>query len=100
MRPGRKALTTTDFERDVVHAIRRLRRGDVASYGEIAEAAGYPGAARAVGSVLSKIDGLPWWRVVRADGTLVSPNAAEQRRRLRSEGVRVDSGRVVSVRRH
>jgi methylated-DNA-protein-cysteine methyltransferase-like protein len=78
----------------VIAAIRRLGRGEVASYGEIAEEAGFPGAARAVGAVLSRVEGLPWWRVVRSDGSLVSPNAGEQRRRLQAEGVQVTGGKV------
>jgi methylated-DNA-protein-cysteine methyltransferase-like protein len=87
--------TRTPFESAVETIVRDLRRGEVSSYGEIAEDAGFPGAARAVGAFLSKADGLPWWRVVRADGTLASPNAAEQRRRLQAEGVRVVAGKVV-----
>jgi methylated-DNA-protein-cysteine methyltransferase related protein len=39
-------------------------------------------------------DGLPWWRVVRADGRLVPGNEAEQARRLRAEGLVVRNGRV------
>ncbi len=86
----------SSFEQEVVAAVRRLRPGEVASYGEIAEEAGFPGAARAVGAVLSRSSGLPWWRVVRADGKLVSPSAGKQARLLQKEGVTVVDGRVVS----
>jgi methylated-DNA-protein-cysteine methyltransferase-like protein len=82
------------FERAVTAAIRKLRPGEVASYGEIAQEAGFPGAARAVGSVLARSEGLPWWRIVRADGSLVAPHEKEQARRLRAEGVRVTNGKV------
>lgn len=92
-------MTATDFERAVIEVVKGLRRGEVVSYGEVAEAAGRPGAARAVGGVLSKAEGLPWWRVVSAGGALISPNPAEQGRRLQSEGVRVARGRVVTSRR-
>ena len=85
---------TPSFEERVVRTIRRLKPGDVASYGEIAEEAGFPGAARAVGAVLAKSSGLPWWRIVRADGRLVAPNEKEQARRLRAEGVLVVNGKV------
>jgi methylated-DNA-protein-cysteine methyltransferase related protein len=84
------------FERAVVHVIQALRPGQVASYGEIAEEAGFPGAARAVGGVLSRSEALPWWRVVRADGRLVAPNEKKQARLLKKEGVRVEGGRVVT----
>ena len=83
------------FVDEVTDAIRRLRPGEVASYGEIAEEAGFPGAARAVGALLASSDGLPWWRVVRADGRLVAPKAEKQARLLRKEGVRVVDGRIV-----
>ena len=53
---------------DVSAVLRDLRRGEVVSYGEVARRAGYPGAARAVGNVLARGVGVPWWRVVRADG--------------------------------
>ena len=76
-------------------AIRSLRRGDVVSYGQVAKMAGVPGAARAVGGVLRFSSGLPWWRVVYADGTMAPRHAAEQARRLRQEGVMVRQGRVV-----
>ena len=82
------------FEEEVIRAVRSLRHGQVASYGEIAEEAGFPGAARAVGGVLARVDDLPWWRVVRADGRMGSPDAAAQARRLVREGVVVVDGRV------
>ena len=82
------------FEREVIEVIRALRPGEVASYGEIAVEAGFPGAARAVGNVLARSEGLPWWRVVRADGRLVSPKEKEQARRLKAEGVSVVNGKV------
>jgi len=59
-----------DFRRRVVAVISRLVPGEVASYGDVAAEAGYPGAARAVGAILAKSDGLPWWRVVTASGRL------------------------------
>ena len=85
---------TPSFENQVVKTIARLKSGEVASYGEIAEEAGFPGAARAVGALLAKSSGLPWWRIVRADGRLVAPNEKEQARRLRAEGVLVVDGKV------
>jgi methylated-DNA-protein-cysteine methyltransferase-like protein len=92
---GGRRQTPQSFENDVIKAIRRLRPGDVASYGEIAEEAGYPRAARAVGAVLSRSEGLPWWRIVRADGRLVAPHQKEQGRLLRREGISVVNGRIV-----
>jgi methylated-DNA-protein-cysteine methyltransferase-like protein len=82
------------FEQRVSKVIRSLCPGDVATYGEVAAEAGYPGAARAVGGVLARTDGLPWWRVVAANGRLVPGHEAEQARRLRAEGITVRNGRV------
>jgi methylated-DNA-protein-cysteine methyltransferase-like protein len=78
-----------EFEERVRAVILRLRAGEVATYGEIAEEAGYPGAARAVGGVLARSEGLPWWRIVTASGRLVPGHEAEQARRLRAEGAMV-----------
>src|ERR1700686_3896767 len=82
------------FEDAVRRVIRDLRRGEVVSYGEVARRAGYPRAARAVGNVLARGTGLPWWRVVRASGELAAQSRQEQSRRLRREGVPVRDGAV------
>jgi len=75
-----------------------LHRGEVVSYGEIARRAGRPGAARAVGGFLAEFGGdLPWWRVVRADGSVAVHKPREQQRRLRAEGVEVRHGRVLDA---
>ena len=88
---------TDRFERNVVGAIRALRAGEIASYGEIAADAGFPGAARAVGNLLRRgaLD-VPWWRVTRADGRLVAPSKGEQARLLRAEGHTVVDGRITA----
>jgi methylated-DNA-protein-cysteine methyltransferase related protein len=88
----------TTFERRVVGVIVALAEGEVVSYGDVAHDAGYPGRARAVGALLARYGGdLPWWRVVRGDGTLAAPPAAEQAAALRAEGVTVRRGRVVAA---
>ena len=89
----------TDFEQRVAAVLRALKRGEVVTYGEVAEEAGFPRAARAVGNVLAGTPGLPWWRVVASDGRLVPGHEREQARRLRSEGVRIAGHRVVPGRR-
>ena len=72
--------------------------GEVVSYGEIARRAGRPGAARAVGGFLAEHGGgLPWWRVVRADGRVAPHKPVDQARRLRAEGVDVEGGRVIDA---
>lgn len=88
-------MTATAFERAVARVLDGLAPGDVVTYGEVAAEAGYPGAARAVGSFLAHSPGEHhWWRVVTSGGRLVPGHEAEHARRLRSEGVDVVDGRV------
>jgi methylated-DNA-protein-cysteine methyltransferase related protein len=82
------------FEDRVREVVLVVRPGDVVTYGEVAEEAGYPGAARAVGRVMATSDGLPWWRVVTSTGRLVPGHEIEHARRLKREGVAVVNGRV------
>lgn len=82
------------FDEAAREVLRGLRPGDVVTYGEVAEEAGFPGAARAVGRLLASGEGdLPWWRVVNAAGRLVPGHEVEHARRLRAEGVEVDEER-------
>jgi methylated-DNA-protein-cysteine methyltransferase-like protein len=76
------------FDDDVLAVLRALRPGEVVTYGEVAEEAGHPGAARAVGGLLARTDEpVPWWRVVNATGRLAPGHEHEQARRLTAEGV-------------
>jgi len=72
-----------------------IPEGKVASYGRIAEWAGRPAAARAVGAMLSRSpSNVPAHRVVTASGRLVPGWEEEQAQRLFVEGVRVRDGHV------
>lgn len=87
---------TAPFAESVIKVLTDLAPGEVVSYGDVAEQAGFPGAARAVGNILAEVDGLPWWRVVTANGRLVPGHERRQAQLLRAEGVTVVSGRVVA----
>lgn len=87
----------SEFEDAVVVVISSLEPGDVVTYGEVAAEAGYPGAARAVGTVLRTSEGLPWWRVVGAGGRIRTPDPQRQIKLLTDEGVLVMGNRVVSA---
>lgn len=87
----------TPYQRAVATVVAGLGPGEVATYGEVAAEAGFPGAARAVAGVLKLLPDLPWWRVTRASGRLVSHLAREQAARLRAEGVTITDGRVISA---
>ncbi len=76
----------------MLERVREIPAGFVRTYGDVS-----PGAPRFAGSVLFAVDepDLPWWRVVRADGSLAK--GTRQRRLLTAEGVpfrgeRVDMG--------
>ncbi len=69
--------------------VRRVPPGCVTTYGDLA-----PGAPRRAGRALRDMPaGLPWWRVVRSDGTW--PKGDDQRARLLAEGVPIRGQRVV-----
>ena len=79
-------------------AVRRVRRGRVATYGSVAAAAGLPGHARQVGYALAALEvdsTVPWHRVVNARGE-ISPRSGDrtverlQRTLLEAEGVVFD----------
>ena len=77
--------------------------GRVCSYGGVAALAGVPRGARTVARLLhscSKVDRLPWWRVIRSDGHIALPHGdgfEEQAARLTEEGVQVDPRGVVDL---
>jgi methylated-DNA-protein-cysteine methyltransferase related protein len=86
----------------IYRVVRRIPRGRVATYGQIATLAGLDGHARQVGYALhalpSGVD-LPWHRVINARGEVSLRSASDsdekQRRLLESEGIEFDSrGRV------
>ncbi len=84
--------------------VRRIPKGKVATYGGVARAAGFPGAARQVAWALRGAPRslrLPWHRVLGAGGRILLPAEAglEQRLRLETEGVTF-SGNRVQNRRH
>ena len=83
-------------------AIRSIPRGKVATYGQVAAAAGYPLYHRLVVRILrSEGDALPWQRVLGAGGRIKLRGAAafEQRTRLELEGITF-RGKRVDLERH
>jgi alkylated DNA nucleotide flippase Atl1 len=75
-----------EYAERVLRIVERIPRGRVTTYGAIADAVGW-GGPRRVGSVMSSLGGLvPWWRVVRADGTLPLCHDGESRARHLDEG--------------
>lgn len=97
-------LAHPSAERDgrIRAAIRSIPRGKVATYSQVAAAAGYPLYHRLVAKLLRNSGGwLPWQRVVGAGGEikLKREAALEQRMRLEQEGVKF-RGRRIDMERH
>jgi len=83
--------------RDILNQIRRIPRGKVATYGDVAYAAGYPGASRQVAWALHGCGRtVPWQRVIGAGGKILCTGELgfEQRLLLEAEGVRFSGLRV------
>ena len=84
----------------ILAAVRRIPRGRVCTYGNVAEVAGLPRRARLVGTVLRQTSarGLPWYRVINAGGRISFPTGSDaytrQRHKLEAEGVVFVGGRV------
>ena len=82
-------------ERRILDVLMALRDGEVTTYGDVADVAGYPRQSRLVGRILATTElDVPWWRVVNVQGRLVSGHPDTQRDLLRAEGVTVDDDRV------
>jgi methylated-DNA-protein-cysteine methyltransferase-like protein len=94
-----------ELYRRIYQVVRKIPKGSVATYGQVAELAGIPGGARVAGAALktsSPADRLPWQRVIGKAGTLRGRiaihdpvGAAVQRKLLEDEGVTIgDTGLV------
>jgi methylated-DNA-protein-cysteine methyltransferase-like protein len=92
---GRAADPTRERERRIVDVLMALQEGEVVTYGEVAEVAGYPKHSRLVGRILRTTAAeVPWWRVVNSAGRLVPGHEREQAALLAEEDVVVRDGRV------
>jgi methylated-DNA-[protein]-cysteine S-methyltransferase len=87
-----------EFQTRVLSAVRRVPPGRVTTYGDVARAAGAPGAARAVGNIMrtARVPGVPYHRVIAAGGRLGGYGGSEGLKRalLAAEGVVVSGTRV------
>lgn len=95
----------SDAYRRIYAVIRRIPRGKVATYGQVAALAGLVNAARQVGYALHALGGgsaVPWHRVINSAGRISLPpegGGLEQRFRLLKEGVLVDAAGRIPLRR-
>ena len=86
-------IDPADVDEAVFDVVEQIPPGRVTSYGAIGRLVGV--GPRRVARALSTGGGaVPWWRVLRADGTVAEPVRVEQLQRLAAEGVPVRNGRV------
>lgn len=81
-----------NFSNKVYDVVRKIPRGKVMTYAEVARKAGSPGASRAVGSLMAKNYDLkiPCHRVIRSDGKIGNYNRGGAKKKLallKAEGV-------------
>jgi methylated-DNA-protein-cysteine methyltransferase-like protein len=96
------ALSNADSYQRIYKAVKRVPRGRVATYGQIAKLAGLDGHARQVGYALHSLpdrSDIPWHRVINAKGEISARSASDshelQRMLLEEEGVEFSlDGRV------
>ena len=98
-------LPSVDAFTRIRQTVRLIPKGNVASYGQVADLSGLPGRARMVSKALKSSrqePPLPWHRVLRANGQIAFPAGSEdflqQQGLLQEEGV-VVIGRKVSMQR-
>jgi len=91
----------------IYDVVRRIPKGRVATYGQVARLAGMPGHARQVGYALNALNedsGVPWHRVVNARGEVSQRSEAGyevvQREMLEAEGILFDGRGRLSLSRH
>ena len=91
-------MPSEEYVEQVLRVVEAVPRGRVTTYGTIAEHVG-TGGPRLVGRVLSHEGGpVPWWRVVRADGSLPPCHDGEARAAYLEEGTPLrPSGRIDMV---
>lgn len=85
-----------EYVERVLQYVERVPRGRVTTYGAIADAVG--GGPRQVGSVMARHGGpVPWWRVVRADGSLPPSHQDEARQAYLEEGTPLRPSGAVDI---
>jgi len=97
---GSTSAPSTSLYQRFYEVVRRIPPGRVATYGQVARVAGYPGYARQVGYALFRLQGqntdIPWHRVINAQGCIsYSPFRLGyddlQKALLQAEGIHFDA---------
>ena len=101
MRGSEARIDWEEYAERVLQCVEQVPSGRATTYGAIAEVVGAVlggGGPRLVGSVMAAQGGpVPWWRVVRADGSLPSSHQGEARLRYLEEGTPVRASGNVDI---
>lgn len=97
-------MAQTEFTKKVISIIKKIPKGKVATYAQIAKLAGKPQGVRGVVWILHSSSGtndLPWFRVINSKGRISFPSMSEselrQRAMLEHEGVEFGEGNVIDL---
>jgi methylated-DNA-protein-cysteine methyltransferase-like protein len=100
-------MALTEFSLSVISTIKKVPKGKMATYGQIAALAGKPHGARGVSWILhscTKSHGLPWFRVLGAGGKISMPRDSrgfdQQKKKLENEGVEFLTEITVNMKSH
>lgn len=94
-----------NFKEQVIDWVKKIPKGRVVSYGQIAAKCGSPRASRQVGWMLNSLDGnttVPWWRVINNGGYIsikgnIMATPLAQKNFLESEGVAVSKDLKIDI---
>ena len=91
----------TEFEEKVLRFIKKIPKGKVSTYKEIAKAIGRPKAARAIGNALNKnshAPKVPCHRIVKSDGRIggYAKGVKKKIGMLKKEGIEVKNGKIIN----
>ena len=93
--------STLNLKQIILQVVHQIPAGKIATYGQIAEMAGIPRAARLAGNALKSLPAkstIPWHRVVNAQGRISlpesNPSYQKQLQRLKAEGVLMKNKRI------
>jgi len=92
-------MLTTEFSKKVFYFVKKIKKGRVLTYKELASLCGKPKAARAVGNILNKNKNLveiPCHRVIKSNGEIGGyvGGATEKIRLLKREGIKIKNGKI------
>ena len=85
----------------ILETVKQIPKGKVASYGDVAKLSGLPGQPRLVGYALHNLprnSGVPWQRVINAQGKISLPRKSgsysRQKKLLEQEGIQFENERI------